>query len=538
MRPSGCLDENSVVAFFERRLTGEAADRVDRHAASCEACRRLLAEYAGASPEADRGTAPLASSRGAPDGEKRGAAEPAEAARLAALAAAARRVGTVLCGKWRIDRLIGMGGMAQVFAATHRNGRQVAVKMMRPHLTAEPSLVERFSREGYVANRVEHDGAVAILDDDVTDDGAPFLVMELLKGRTLRERLVTDGVIALPDALRIVDEALDVLASAHERGVVHRDIKPDNLFEIEDGRIKVLDFGIARVREQAVNAQETMSGTTMGTLGYMPPEQARGHVQDVDARSDVWAVGATLYTLLSGQRLHEAPTPSESLLLAMSLPAPSGAALLPSAPPDVQALLDAALARDKEARFADGRAMQIAVRAARGLGPPRASTSAALRSPAPTVDAPVDAYASTFLGVSVTDGTLKLPPSSRPAPPVSVAARGGRRTRGWLLAGVGVFGAALGFVLVFPRAHVSAAPARPAESVAPAAAAPPATLAPEGAAPASEPPAPPAAPATSHATTGRAAPTPARAKAHTATPAPSQTVSSPSKPLDPLGPRF
>jgi serine/threonine protein kinase len=372
--PSGaCLDENSIVAFFESGLTIDARARVDEHAAECESCRRILAEYGGMARTALVRTEPVS---GVTEREA-GRDGATDIARLLAHAQAARRIGTVLCGKWRIDGVIGMGGMAQVYAATHRNGRRVAVKMMRPELAVEPSLVERFLREGYVANKVGHAGAVAVLDDDVTEDGAPFLVMELLLGRTLRGRLEQDGPVPVAEALRLAEDTLEVLAAAHEHGIVHRDIKPDNLFETEDGKVKVLDFGIARLREQTVTPTQTQSGTTVGTIGYMPPEQARGRVSEVDARSDVWAAGATLFALLSGRPVHEADTLNEALLLAMTQPVPAVGTLLPSLSPEVSGLLDKALSFDKMARFADGREMLQAVRAA------RASVASTVSMPAP-----------------------------------------------------------------------------------------------------------------------------------------------------------
>jgi serine/threonine-protein kinase len=252
--------------------------------------------------------------------------------------------------------------MAQVFAARHRNGRPVAVKMMRPELAVEPVLVQRFLREAYAANRVAHPGAVAVHDDDKTDDGVPFLVMDLLEGMTLRDGLVVSGPFDVAKSVRIIVQVLDVLVAAHEKGIVHRDIKPENLFETSSGEVRVLDFGIARLMEATEGM--TQSGVTMGTIGYMAPEQARGLAGQVDARSDLWAVGATMFNLLTGRAVHEASSQNEMLLLAMTAQVPPVRSLAPWIPHGLGEVLDKALAFDKEARWPDARAMRDALRCA------------------------------------------------------------------------------------------------------------------------------------------------------------------------------
>ena len=364
-----CLSENQIVEFFQPERSPDVTAQVDAHTAVCDGCRRLLAEYAQLSaahtaatqidPTARLGLAALPTlTPGASPQEDR-----VDLVHRLAQAQARKYVGTVVKGKWEIEALLGTGGMAHVFAARHRNGRGVAIKCMRPELMLERALVERFLREGYVANKIAHPGAVAILDDDVMDDGTPFLVMELLVGRTLRQRLER-GPLPLDAALGAIAQVLDLLAVAHEKGIIHRDLKPDNLFETETGLIKVLDFGIARLKERTRPDFETRSGTTMGTVGYMPPEQARGLSAQVDARSDVWAVGATLFALITGRPVHEATTTNEALLLAMTRPVPPMHTILPSLSAGVQRLLDTALAFDKGDRYPSARAMKEALDAA------------------------------------------------------------------------------------------------------------------------------------------------------------------------------
>src|SRR6188768_4434624 len=163
---------------------------------------------------------------------------------------AEKRVGQTVGGKWRLDRVIGVGGMAAVYEATHRNRLRVALKLLHPILSLDEGTRHRFLREGYVANTIRHEGAVQVLDDDLTEDGIAFLVMELLEGETVEDRMDRKGgVLDIAEALHITEDLLDVLCAAHDQGVIHRDVKPDNLFLTEDGRLKVLDFGIARLHQ-------------------------------------------------------------------------------------------------------------------------------------------------------------------------------------------------------------------------------------------------------------------------------------------------
>lgn len=275
------------------------------------------------------------------------------------------RIGTVLKDKWRLDKLLGVGGMASVYAATHRNGKRVAVKMLHPEISLDAAMRQRFLREGYVANKVGHRGAVAVDDDDTTNDGAAFLVMELLEGETLDARMRRKGgKLSQAEVLSAMDQVLDTLAAAHEQGIVHRDLKPENIFMTKDGVMKILDFGIARIREMSGTSSATQTGSLMGTPAFMPPEQARGRWDDVDARSDLWAVGATMFTLLTGRLVHEAETPNEALVLAVTARARSLATIDPVVIPAVAALVDKALAYESEGRFQTAREMQAAGRAA------------------------------------------------------------------------------------------------------------------------------------------------------------------------------
>ncbi len=259
-------------------------------------------------------------------------------------ARAEERVGALLRGKYRLDAVLGVGGMGSVYAATHRNQKRFAVKVLHPELAVRAATRQRFVREGYVANSLRHPGAVAILDDDVCEDGAPFLVMELLEGVTL-ERLAkaTGGRLPVDAALATAHQLLDVLAAAHARAIVHRDIKPANVFVQRDGAIKVLDFGIARMLEDA-GASATSTGTLLGTPAFMAPEQAAGEIRKVSGRTDVWAVAATLFGLLSGELVRNAESAQQVVILAATKPVRSLAAARPDLAPELIALVDRALA--------------------------------------------------------------------------------------------------------------------------------------------------------------------------------------------------
>jgi eukaryotic-like serine/threonine-protein kinase len=274
------------------------------------------------------------------------------------------RVGALVKGKWRLDKLIGVGGMAAVYAATHRNGNRVAVKILHPQLSVHAPLRERFVREGYAANAVRHEGVVRVLDDDVAEDGSVFLVMELLEGESLNERWIHAGKnLPSEEVLRITDHLLDILAAAHDRGIVHRDVTPGNVFMTTGGALKVLDFGIARY-EDGSGRTATQTGMVFGTPGFMAPEQARGQVDLIDAKTDLWAVGAMMFALISGRLVHQGATLNERMLAAMTQPAPPIATIFPTVDAGVAMIVDKALASDKADRWPDCRAMQRAVREA------------------------------------------------------------------------------------------------------------------------------------------------------------------------------
>jgi eukaryotic-like serine/threonine-protein kinase len=271
--------------------------------------------------------------------------------------------GTVIKGRWRVDGVMGVGGMASVYAATHRNGNRVAIKVLHREMSLDGAIRKRFLREGYASNAIAHPGVVRVHDDDVTDDGAVFFTMDLLDGESLEGRAKRVAYkFATTEILGVMHAVLDILAAAHEKGIVHRDIKPANIFLASDGTVKLLDFGVAQIRNAPeLQSLATHAGAMLGTPAFMAPEQALGKTTLVDARTDIWAVGASMYYLLTGQAVHQASTLNEQLVFAATKTARPLTELVPSMPKPVADLVAKALAFDREARFPSARATQEAI---------------------------------------------------------------------------------------------------------------------------------------------------------------------------------
>src|SRR5216683_1690798 len=226
--------------------------------------------------------------------------------------------GTML-GPYEILSLLGAGGMGEVYRARDaRLDRIVAIKVLPASFSADHDRMQRFAQEARAAAALNHPNILSIFD--IGDDhGSPYVVSELLEGETLRERLRSGAL----SSRKAIDYGLQVargLAAAHERGITHRDLKPENLFVTNDGRVKILDFGLAKLRPQRSESvsseidtrrQITDPGTVMGTVGYMSPEQVRGH--EADHRSDIFSFGAILYEMLSGQRAFRRETMAETM---------------------------------------------------------------------------------------------------------------------------------------------------------------------------------------------------------------------------------
>ena len=280
-----------------------------------------------------------------------------------------RKPGSVICSKWRIDAMLRSNDTSATYVATHRNGAQVALKILHSHLSSDRTLQARFRREAYVANSIPHPDTVKVIDDDETDDGCAVLVMDHFDGETLEERRNrAGGTLPLDEVLSTMDNLLDIVATAHDQGIVHRDLKPETVFVTTDGRVKVLDFGTARLLSEAVPPQEmTAAGMVVGSPTYMAPEQARGQRDHVDAQSDIFSLGAMMFVLLSGESVHTFENPIAALVAAAKARARSLRVVTgPEISDEVVEVVDRALAFKKADRWPDARAFRAALRASRG----------------------------------------------------------------------------------------------------------------------------------------------------------------------------
>ena len=288
---------------------------------------------------------------------------------------------TALAQRYRVAGEIGRGGMATVYRATDlRHGRDVALKLLNDELLG-PSAVDRFIREIDVTGKLTHPHILPLLDSG-TVEGIPFYVMPLVSGETLRGRIARDGALAVPAAVALAAEIASALDFAHRHGVVHRDVKPENVL-LQDGHAMVADFGIAKALSAAADGNAlTATGVSIGTPAYMSPEQAAGD-RGVDARSDVYALGCVLYEMLTGSPPFHGHSAQAVMARHASDPVPAIASVRTTVPREIERVVTRALAKIPADRFASAAEMREALLTA---STPQMSASAPSRAPrAPVV---------------------------------------------------------------------------------------------------------------------------------------------------------
>lgn len=266
------------------------------------------------------------------------------------------RLGTSLGGVWTLEEILDVSDLTTTFAATHVDGSQAWIVMLHAQFVGDDELHEHFLRHGYAANHVEHRGIVRVLADDVSEAGEPYLVLEALDGQTAAELAATRGPrLPWPVALSIGEQCADVLAALHEAGVVHRALDPSKLFVTREGVVKVLDAGGARLRTAA--AQSTRA--PWGKPHFMAPEVATSG--EIDARADVFSLGAILFALIAGEPPRRGRTDFDALALAVSRPPPSLGTVVSDVDGAVIELVDRALAWHPDERFADVAELRAAI---------------------------------------------------------------------------------------------------------------------------------------------------------------------------------
>ena len=408
--------------------------------------------------------------------------------------------GALIDGKYRVEQVLGEGGMGIVFQATHvRLGQRVAIKMLHPAMLSKPEIVERFEREARAAAQLRSTNAVRVVDVDVTPDHLPYMVMEFLDGHDLAAELERRGRFSVADAVDCVLQACTAMSEAHALGIVHRDLKPSNLFLAREGEatvVKVLDFGISKMAATELDVHVTSTLATMGTPLYMSPEQIRS-TKSVDARADVWSLGVILFELLSGRPPFTGSAMAVSAAIVAD-PPPSLRELQPGVPESLEHVVVKALAKTPDARWPDVQSLAVALAPFRGgrvsilpSGARGRLTSSPSLASGPTLAAPTPG-----ISVSPMAHTEAAVPGATPAPvitagswaaqPVGTTTRPRRGRVAFLaaLSAVSVVGIAVGAAVVLrparvtsdvPVAAASAAPAPAASSVVVAA---PATAAP------------------------------------------------------------
>jgi serine/threonine-protein kinase len=280
------------------------------------------------------------------------------------------RVGSILLGKYRIERLLGVGGMGAVLEATHLQlDDRVAIKILLREALELPEAVSRFEQEARAAARIKHEHVVRVTDVGELPGDVPYMVMEYLEGTDLAALLSERGALSAVEAIEYLTQACEGIAATHAQGVVHRDLKPSNLFLAKraDGSssLKVVDFGISKVMPTSASGLRniTQISTGMGTPSYMSPEQMAS-ARDVDGRADLWSLGVIAYELLTGRLPFVGEDIAQLCSLALTTPAPPMRSPRGDLPPRLEAVVMRCLEKDRAERYADANALCLALKEA------------------------------------------------------------------------------------------------------------------------------------------------------------------------------
>jgi serine/threonine protein kinase len=319
--------------------------------------------------------------------------------------------GQVLAGKFRIERIIGEGGMGIVAEATHLQlDELVALKFLRREVLKMPDVVARFAREARSAVKLKSEHVARVSDVGQTEDGVPYMVMELLRGRDLAQMVTENGPLGIQEAVDYLIQACEGVGEAHARGIVHRDLKPENLFVVQrDGWavVKVLDFGISKavlVGASSVDLSQNNTTSIMGSPYYMSPEQLRS-TRTVDHRADIWSLGVVLFELLTGTTIFD-ETKEFTELVADILEVPHRrlGMFRPDAPPALEAVIDKCLEKDRTKRFQNVAELAVALLP---FAPRRARVTAERTT------------SITRAAGLITDPNFQVPPSNYPPAPLN-----------------------------------------------------------------------------------------------------------------------
>jgi eukaryotic-like serine/threonine-protein kinase len=334
-------------------------------------------------------------------------------------AVAGHLLGKTIGGRYRVRSVLGEGGMGTVFEAEHiALGRSVAVKVLHATQAAKKDSIRRFHQEARAAGAIGHPNICGVIDLGTLDDGSPYIVMERLIGETLADRVAAEAGLPFEDVVDILIQVLSGLVAAHQQQIVHRDIKPENIFLTERAGcpplVKLLDFGVSKMtgtpsgsaRQEELSL--TRTGMVMGTPYYMAPEQARGE-RDLDARVDLYACGVILYEALTGRRPFTASNYNALLVQVLSATPRRASELRPALPAAFEAVIDRAMARRREDRYATASDFQRDLQALRPQSLPRVAVAAEVvrASPHPPSSRtwPVEVPSSVAIPITFTDDT-------------------------------------------------------------------------------------------------------------------------------------